>query len=127
LSSSGKAQVPASSTLTRRFRLFDICDLAHLVILTARTFSELEETLKDVESQLVMSHNSEYTSISSGCKQFLHYIMKEGIPGNDFSVVKQHLVTNGCEFLRKANNGRDRIVTQAVQFIRDGAVYLSHS
>lgn len=95
----------------------------------AKTMAELRSSLQEVVRELVRSTNTTYTSVSSGCELFLRFITlksEEDFGNKDFNEYKRQLVASGDVFLRKAMQARDRIPPKAEQFIRDGAVILTH-
>eukprot|EP00047_Mylnosiga_fluctuans_P010376 m.15983 g.15983 ORF g.15983 m.15983 type:complete len:273 (-) comp3086_c0_seq1:55-873(-) len=95
----------------------------------ASTLSELRSTLQDVVSELVKSINTSYTSVTSGCELFLRFITLKSIEdfNKDFSEYKRQLVESGHVFLRKAMHAREKIAPKVEQFIRDGAIVLTHA
>ncbi|KAH9502458.1 Translation initiation factor [Bulinus truncatus] len=105
---------PAVATITTLVNLMEKSN--------AGTMSELRDTIQKAEGVMLTTDYS-YTSIHSGCDQFLRYITLANTLDTNFQKI---MLERGKSFLKKMIKARESIAKLAAGFIDDGATILTH-
>uniref|UniRef100_A0A2C9JGQ9 Translation initiation factor eIF2B subunit alpha n=1 Tax=Biomphalaria glabrata TaxID=6526 RepID=A0A2C9JGQ9_BIOGL len=88
----------------------------------AGTMSELRDTIHKAE-EVMLTTDYSYTSIHSGCDQFLRYITLANTLDTNFQKI---MLKRGQSFMDKMIKARESIAKLAAGFIDDGATILTH-
>ncbi|KAK7203266.1 hypothetical protein BZA70DRAFT_283252, partial [Myxozyma melibiosi] len=101
-----------------------------LVVLLSKTSLSTASELIDILAKAVQElkggvKNS--ISLSAGCDMFQRFVLRNIQEYGDWEACKQHLVTNGGLFLKRAKESRFKIAELGLSFIRDDDTILIHS
>jgi translation initiation factor eIF-2B subunit alpha len=96
--------------------------------LATKSTSTFAETLEFLEAQIDLLINSVANSISlsAGTDLFKRYLIQSTQDGGEeFDVIRSHLIANGLTFVQNAKTARERIAKFGMQMIRDNKVVLT--
>lgn len=97
------------------------------------TLSTISETLDllATSTQRLKRSVANPISLSAGTDLFSRYLITtlqrgSNASGNDFKAIRQHLISNGRLFVKRAKEARQTIAGYARRFVRDGSVVLTN-
>ncbi|KNC48667.1 translation initiation factor eIF-2B subunit alpha [Thecamonas trahens ATCC 50062] len=93
---------------------------------SATTIMGLNDEIKEASRELVAVGGGSI-ALSSACALFARFATRTSLDLPDISECKAKIVGRGTAFAERASQARTRIAELGTEFIRDGAVILTHS